>query len=182
MATLMSCAAQTPQEERAAARPDTVATATAHPPADVASLAASVPDTPPKAFFPKEDESLLERNGVYFVPVGEGPLVRTVPVDRLFVDRGRVLSEEDFVTIFPAIQRMDPLRLGLDLSALTDRSVELLNRLRSASGFNLANSAVTMNGLRKLRLKSGKTLTIPRTITDAQRRELEHSMPGVVVR
>jgi hypothetical protein len=145
-------------------------------------VAAIVPDTPPEAFFPKGDETLLERYGAHFVPIGEGPLVRLVPVDSIFLEQGRVLSEDDLLTIFPALQRMDPLRLNINLSPLTDRTVELLNRLRSADGFYLGNSSVTIEGLRKIRLKPGKTLTVPKSISEAERRELEQLMPGVTIR
>jgi hypothetical protein len=69
----------------------------------------------------------------------------------------------------------------MDLSAMTDRTVELLNRLRSVREVS-AGDKVTMAGLRRLRLRAGKTLAVPQTITQAQRRELQQLMPGVTIR
>jgi hypothetical protein len=165
----------------AAPRQDAGSAATA--PATTASLAATVPDTPPKQFFPKEDEAVLERYGGRFVPTGEGLLfVRLTPVDNIYFDNDRVLTEHDIAVLFPVIQRMDPLRGGLRLIPMTDRTVELLNRLRSMREFNLGGSNVTMEGLRKLRLKPGKELTVPANVSAAERRELGQLMPGVTIR
>jgi hypothetical protein len=149
--------------------------------ATTAPVASSVPNTPPPAFFPESDERVLERFGGRFIPTGEGFLfVRQTPVDGISIDRA--LTEEELIELFPTIQRMDPYRLSVDLGAMTDRTVELFNRLRSVRELYLGNSRVTMAGLRKLRLKAGKTLTLPQTIGQADRRELEQLMPGVKIR
>ena len=148
----------------------------------MSSVVVSVPDTSPGMFFSKADEDLLERHGVTFTPTGEGPLfVRSTPVDAVwFRDDSRRLTEDEFVAIFPAIQRMDPLRLNINVP-VTDRSVELLNRLRSARAISVGPD-VTMEGLRKLRLRPGKTLVVPPAITESERRELQELMPGVTIR
>src|SRR5207249_1331975 len=97
----------------------------------ISALAARVPDAPPAMFFSRKDEELLERYGGHFVPTGEGPLVRYAPIDSIFFDKGRVLNDEDFAAIFPAIQRMDPYLLPLARHHLSDQIIDLVNRLRS---------------------------------------------------
>lgn len=161
--------------------PQSAARAPTSVPADNGSLAATVPDAPPGAFFTSRDEALLERYDGRFVPTGEGPLVRLTPVDSVYFGT-RVLNDEEFAAVFPAIQRMDPYLLPLRGHRLSDRIIDLLNRLGSPRMLDLSDTNVSYEGLRKLRLKTLKTLVVPETVTEAQRRELEASFPGVRVR
>ena len=166
---------RTTQTENGATAPATTTSA-------AVSLVATVPNAPPGAFFSRRDEELLGRYGGHFIPTGEGPLVRIVPVDGVYFDCGRVLNNEDFAATFPAVQRMDPYRLHLGGHRLSDQVVELLNRLRSVRLLDLQHTDVSYAGLRNLRLKTLKTLVVPETINETQRRELERMQPRITVR
>ena len=137
-----------------------------------------MPNKPPAQFFSKADQQLAESYDLLFVPVGEGPFVRLAPVDRVWHKDELPLSEDRLLIVFPALQRMDPMRLTLDLSQMTDRTIALLNRLRSAREFSLRDSTVTTAGLRQLRLAKGKKLLVPKSITADERGELQHRCPA----
>ena len=101
------------------------------------------------ADFGERDAQRLARFGGTYVPVGEGALATKTPVDSIHFTKQR-LDDDDFYNVFPAVQRMDPLTLSLDGHPITDRSIPLLNRLKSLKALSLRNTKVTMVGLRRL--------------------------------
>jgi hypothetical protein len=147
-----------------------------------ARLSDRVPDSPPGAFFPQADEQLLGRYGGIFIPTGEGPIVRIVPVDGVMFAKGQVLTDDDFAAVFPAIQRMDPYRLSLRGHDVSDEVVDLLNRLRSLKVLDLSGTKLTRDGLRRLRIKTLIDLRVPGgQLTEADRAELRRAMAKVTI-
>ena len=173
-------------------QPKSATTQPATPPATpastraVATLAERVADSPPWQFFPKADEDVLEEYGGIFIPTGEGPIVRIVPVDGVMFGHGRgknrILTDDDMVVLFPVIQRMDPYRLYLTGHAISDDAVDLLNRLRSLRVLDVSGTKMTRDGLLRLRIKTLMNLSVPAgQLTDADREELRRAMPKVKI-
>src|SRR5947207_11728813 len=97
--------------------------------------------------FSRDDEQLLDQHGGVFVPSGEGPLVRATPVDAVSFKAENHLDDKEFATVFPAIQKMDPLRLHLDgQSLLTDQSIDLINQLTSLRILVVKQTGMTASG------------------------------------
>jgi hypothetical protein len=183
-AAMVSCAADDDTASvKSTSRASPTTTTTTTTTREVAKLSDRVPDSPPGAFFPEADERLLERYGGIFIPSGEGPIVRIVPVDGVMFAKSGVLGDDDFAAVFPAIRRMDPYRLSLRGHDVSDEAVDLLNRLRSLKVLDLAGTKVTRDGLRRLRIKTLIDLRVPGgQLAEADRAELRRAMPKVTIR
>jgi hypothetical protein len=62
-----------------------------------------------------------------------------------------VLTDDDFAAVYPSIRRMDPRRLGLRGSHVSDRSVPMINRVPSLRDVDLRETRVTQDGISQLR-------------------------------
>src|SRR5437868_2238597 len=83
--------------------------------------------------FTDGDAATLRRYGGRYLPSGEGPGLRWTPVgDIIFESKNRTCNDDDFATVMPTLKHFDPLRLHLiGRHDISDRSVELINRLAS---------------------------------------------------
>jgi hypothetical protein len=134
--------------------------------------------------FSKDDEALLGKYGGMYIPTGEGPAVRVVPVDAVIFDSPtRALSDADFAKVFPAVSHMDPYRLHLrGEHAIGDDSVDLLNKLGSLRMLDVSGTKITVEGLKKLKVQSLKQLYIsPDNFTEQQLQEVQKALPNVKV-
>jgi hypothetical protein len=110
----------------------------------------------------RRDGEAVERLGGVWVLTGETWSTRRLPVVSVAFDPGeRVLGDDDFAGVYPSVRRMDPLRLGLRGSHVSDRSVPLINRLPSLREVDLRDSRVTPEG--RARLRSGIKVTVDQT-------------------
>jgi hypothetical protein len=106
----------------------------------------------------RRDGEAVERLGGVWVLAGETWSTRRLPVVSVTFDAGEhVLSDADLAGVYPSLRRMDPLRLGLRGSRVSDRSVPLINRLRSLREVDLRDTRVTQEG--RARLRSGIKVT-----------------------
>jgi len=94
----------------------------------------------------------------------------------------RKLSDDDLVELSPALRRMDPLRLDLKGQPVTDKSIDVLNRLTSLHVLDLSKTEVTFDGLKLLHPKQLQQVSVTRSLlTSAQYDELKKTLPGVIV-
>jgi hypothetical protein len=106
----------------------------------------------------------VERLGGLWVPTGEAWTARAAPVDSVSFDaRRHVVTDEEFAAVYPALRRMDPQRLDLRGSRVSDASVPLINQLPSLRDVDLRETRVTREGASRLRDD------IRRTADDARR-------------
>ena len=134
--------------------------------------------------FSRADEEMLDQHGGVFVPSGEGPLVHSTPVDSVrFKPEKRDLDDKEFAEVFPAIKRMDPLRLQLDgKDRLTDQSIELINQLRSLRALDVRGTGMTAAGLKRLQTKSLRTLDVSESLlTEEDLTEMRTGLPGTKI-
>lgn len=130
--------------------------------------------------FSREDVRLLETHGGLYIPSGEGFAARRAPVDAVILDAS--LTDAGFAEVFPVIARMDPYRLHLK-GALSDKSVDSLNRLKSLRVLDASGTALTLDGFRRLRLPRLEQLTVPREmLTEEDVTALEEALPNVSIR
>ena len=100
----------------------------------------------------RQDGEAVERLGGVWVLTGETWRTRTLPVVSVTFDTGtHVLTDDDFAAVYPSLRRMDPFRLGLRGSHVSDRSVPMINRLPSLREVDLRETRVTQDGVSRLR-------------------------------
>ena len=165
-----------PQAMPATSQFSTTQSAPAAPPSP--APATQVPTAKPGMFFGGHDVQLLEQYGGSWAPAHKGPFNHTVPVDSIdwSNDKPR-LSDDTFAAVFPAIQRMDPHRLYLVGHQISDRSIDLLNRLHSLQLLDLRRTNITADGLRQLKVPSLVYLQTDVPIDPTLRYQLKQAMP-----
>jgi hypothetical protein len=133
--------------------------------------------------FSNDDVTQLEQYGGFWVPNGEGPTAQMAPVDAVtFSSSKRALTDADFAEVFPIVKRMDPYRLHLTGNhPLGDKSIELLNKLRSLKVLDASGTEMTLDGLKKLKLSNLRQVSVsPRNFTEADIQALEEALPSEV--
>src|SRR5688572_23367275 len=77
--------------------------------------------------FTMRDAELLDEYGGVVAPAANAPNLFATPVTSIvFLPDRRVLTDEEFAAVFPAVRRMDPLSLTLDGHRITDKSIPLI--------------------------------------------------------
>jgi hypothetical protein len=83
----------------------------------------------------------------------DGPLANLAPVAAVdFSTHRRVIDDDDFAALFPSLERLSPRRICLGGQPISDRSIELLNRLPYLRVINLEGTHVSAEGLGRIRM------------------------------
>jgi hypothetical protein len=99
------------------------------------------------------DVEAVGKYGGFTSPSYSGFLAELPPVAAVdFSTLRQPVTDEDFAALFPALQRLNPRRVGLGGQPVTDRCIELLNRLPYLQAVNLEGTKVTPQGLARLKL------------------------------
>jgi hypothetical protein len=91
--------------------------------------------------------------GGYTTAQYDGIAATRRPVEAVdFSTQRRVLTDDDFEALFPALERLSPRRISLGGQRISDRSIDLLNKLPYLRVVNLEGTDITPAGWGKLRL------------------------------
>ena len=130
----------------------------------------------------ERDLRTVERHGGLWVPSGEGPAVRRLPLDSISFDEKSVATDADLRTLLPTLKRVPCDGLVLSGRAITDDSIDALNQLRALKRMHLIGTKVTAVGLRRLRLPSLRHVYVSADqVSESDVNELRRSLPGVVI-
>jgi hypothetical protein len=69
-----------------------------------------------------------------------------------FSPKRRVIDDDDFAALFPALRHVNPRRVSLGGQNISDKSIDLLNQLPYLGSVNLEGTKVTYEGKGRLKL------------------------------
>ena len=99
------------------------------------------------------DLATVGEYGGYTTNQYEGMFAGRRPMQAVdFSTQRRVITDDDFATLFPALKRINPRRICLGGQRISDRSIDLLNQLPYLRVVNLEGTEVTPAGWGRLRL------------------------------
>jgi hypothetical protein len=100
-----------------------------------------------------DDLATVGRYGGYTTAQYEGLFAGRRPMQAVdFSTQRRVIDDDDFAELFPALERISPRRICLGGQHISDRSIDLLNKLPYLRVVNLEGTDVTPAGWGRLRL------------------------------
>jgi hypothetical protein len=101
------------------------------------------------------DLATVGEYGGYTTAQYEGLFAGRRPMQAVdFSTQRRVINDDDFAELFPALKRISPRRICLGGQPITDRSIDLLNQLPYLRVVNLEGTNVTPAGWGRLRLSA----------------------------
>jgi hypothetical protein len=91
--------------------------------------------------------------GGYATPQADNWLADMAPIEAVdFSIQRRVINDDDFAAMFPALKHLNPRRISLGGQKITDKSIDLLNQLDYLNSVNLVGTDVTYQGKARLKL------------------------------
>jgi hypothetical protein len=100
-----------------------------------------------------QDLATVGEYGGYTTNQYEGMFAGRRPTQAVdFSTQRRVITDDDFAALFPALQRISPRRICLGGQPISDRTIDLLNKLPYLRVVNLEGTNVTPAGWGRLRL------------------------------
>jgi hypothetical protein len=130
-----------------------------------------------------QDIALLKRFGGGLTITEPDPASKQSRIDLVwFNPLEHKLSDEDLIDLSPALHRMNPLRLDLKGQPISDKSIDILNRLESLRVLDVSKTDVTFEGLKQLHLKQLQQVSVTRSLlTSEQYEELKKTLGSVTV-
>jgi hypothetical protein len=102
----------------------------------------------------QSDINTLAHYGGYTTPQWDNWLANLAPMAAVdFSPKRRVIDDDDFAALFPALRHVNPRRVSLGGQNISDKSIELLNQLPYLSSVNLEGTKVTYEGKGRLKLE-----------------------------
>ena len=101
----------------------------------------------------RADFQTVGQYGGYATPQWDYWLAELTPIAAVdFSPKRRVIDDDDFAALFPALKRLNPRRLSLGGQNISDRSIDLINELPFLNAVILEGTNVTYKGRGRLRL------------------------------
>ncbi len=101
----------------------------------------------------QSDINTLAHYGGYATPQWDTWLADLGPIAAVdFSPKRRVINDEDFAALFPALRHVNPRRVSLGGQNISDKSIDLLNQLPYLGSVNLEGTKVTYEGKGRLKL------------------------------
>jgi hypothetical protein len=100
-----------------------------------------------------QDLATVGEYGGYTTVQYEGLFAGRRPMQAVdFSTQRRVINDDDFAALFPALKEISPRRINLGGQRISDRTIDLLNQLPYLRVVNLEGTDVTPAGWGRLRL------------------------------
>jgi hypothetical protein len=101
----------------------------------------------------QHDIDVVAHYGGYVTPQWDTWLSELAPMASVdFSPQRRVIDDEDFAALFPALRNINPRRVTLGGQKISDKSIDLLNKLPYLGSVNLEGTNVTYEGKGRLKL------------------------------
>src|SRR5258706_10925347 len=101
----------------------------------------------------QSDVNTVAHYGGYVTPQWDNWLSELTPMASVdFSPQRRVINDEDFAALFPALKHLNPRRVTLGGQKVSDKSIDLLNQLPFLGSVNLEGTNVTYEGKGRLKL------------------------------
>jgi hypothetical protein len=101
----------------------------------------------------QSDINTVAHYGGYATPQWDNWLSNLAPIAAVdFSPKRRVINDDDFAALFPALRNLNPRRVSLGGQNITDKSIDLLNQLPYLGSVNLEGTKVTYEGKGRLKL------------------------------
>src|SRR4051812_10385307 len=101
----------------------------------------------------QHDVDVVAHYGGYVTPQWDNWLSELTPMASVdFSPQRKVITDDDFAALFPALKHLNPRRVTLGGQKITDKSIDLLNQLPFLGSVNLEGTNVTYEGKGRLKL------------------------------